>query len=51
MIKKIEEITKLEIFDSYQWKCSEEFNRYNICFGFNASGKSTISNFFNLMYG
>lgn len=49
MIKKIEEITKLGIFDSYQWKCSKEFNRYNICFGFNGSGKSTISNFFNLI--
>jgi len=49
MIKKIEEIKKLGIFDSYQWKCSKEFNRYNICFGFNGSGKSTISNFFNLI--
>lgn len=49
MIKKIEEITKLGIFDSYHWKCSKEFNRYNICFGFNGSGKSTVSNFFNLI--
>lgn len=49
MIKKIEEIKKLGIFDSYQWKCSKEFNRYNICFGFNGSGKSTLSNFFNLV--
>ena len=49
MIKKIEEINKLGIFDSYQWKCSKEFNRYNICFGFNGSGKSTLSNFFNLI--
>lgn len=37
MIKKIEEINKLGIFDSYQWKCSKEFNRYNICFGFNGN--------------
>jgi wobble nucleotide-excising tRNase len=49
MIKKIEEINKLGIFDSYQWKCSKEFNRYNICFGFNGSGKTTLSNFFNLI--
>lgn len=49
MIKKIEEINKLGIFDSYQWKCSKEFNRYNICFGFNGSGKTTLSNLFNLI--
>jgi wobble nucleotide-excising tRNase len=49
MIKKIKEINKLGIFDSYKWKCSKEFNRYNICFGFNGSGKSTLSNLFNLI--
>jgi len=49
MIKKIEEIKKLGIYDTYQWKCSKEFNRYNICFGFNGSGKSTLSNLFNLV--
>jgi len=49
MIKKIEKINKLGIFENYQWKCSKEFNRYNICFGFNGSGKSTLSNFFNLI--
>lgn len=49
MIKKIEEIKKLGIYDSYQWKCSKEFNRHNICFGFNGSGKSTLSNLFNLV--
>lgn len=49
MIKKIEEIKKLGIYDSYQWKCSKEFNKHNICFGFNGSGKSTLSNLFNLV--
>lgn len=49
MIKKIEEINKLGIFENYQWKCSKGFSRYNICFGFNGSGKSTLSNFFNLV--
>jgi wobble nucleotide-excising tRNase len=49
MIKKVEEIKKLGIFENYQWKCSRDFNKYNICFGFNGSGKSTISNFFNLI--
>lgn len=49
MIKKIEKISKLGIFDSYQWKCSKDFSRHNICFGFNGSGKSTISNLFNLI--
>ncbi|MFC3416584.1 AAA family ATPase [Algoriphagus hitonicola] len=49
MIKKIKEIKKLGIYDSYQWKCSKEFNRHNICFGFNGSGKSTLSNLFNLV--
>jgi wobble nucleotide-excising tRNase len=49
MIKKIEEIKNLGIYSNYQWKCSKEFNRYNICFGFNGSGKSTLSNLFNLI--
>lgn len=49
MIKKIEEINKLGIFENYQWKCSKEFNKYNVLFGFNGSGKSTLSNFFNLI--
>src|SRR5690554_305085 len=49
MIKKIAEIKKLGIYDSYQWKCSKEFNKHNICFGFNGSGKSTLSNLFNLV--
>src|SRR5690554_5355774 len=49
MIKKIEDIYKLGIFENYQWKCSKEFSRYNVCFGFNGSGKTTISNFFNLV--
>jgi wobble nucleotide-excising tRNase len=49
MIKKIEEINKVGIFDNYKWKCSKEFNKYNIFFGFNGSGKSTLSNFFNLI--
>ncbi len=49
MIKKIEEINKLGIFENYKWKCSKQFNRYNICFGFNGSGKSILSNLFNLI--
>ena len=49
MINKIEEINKLGIFENYKWKCSKEFNKYNVCFGFNGSGKSTLSNFFNLV--
>lgn len=49
MIKKIEEINQLGIFENYKWKCSKEFSRYNVCFGFNGSGKSTLSNFFNLI--
>lgn len=49
MIKKVEEINKLGVFDAYRWKCSNKFNRYNVCFGFNGSGKSTLSNLFNLI--
>jgi len=49
IIKKIEKINKLGIFEDYKWKCTKEFNRYNICFGFNGSGKSVLSNFFNLI--
>lgn len=49
MIKKIELINKLGVYDSYKWKCTKDFNRYNLCFGFNGSGKSTLSNFFNLI--
>lgn len=47
--KKIVEIKNLGIFDNYTWKCSDDFNNINILFGFNGSGKSILSNLFNLL--
>jgi len=47
--KKIIEIKKIGIFDDYSWKCSEEFKDHNIFFGFNGSGKTILSNLFNLI--
>lgn len=47
--KKIIEIKNLGIFDDYSWKCNDEFKSNNIIFGFNGSGKTILSNLFNLV--
>ena len=49
MIKNIEHIEKISCFDSFEWNGIPEFNRYNFMFGFNGSGKTSLSNIFNLI--
>lgn len=46
---KIAKIKRLGVFEDYSWKCSEDFKDINIFFGFNGSGKSILSNLFNLL--
>ncbi|MDO6440499.1 AAA family ATPase [Cyclobacterium sp. 1_MG-2023] len=49
MIKNIEHIEKISCFDSFQWNDTPEFQKYNFIFGFNGSGKTSLSNIFNLV--
>lgn len=49
MIKNIEQIEKVSCFDSFEWADIPEFNKYNFIFGFNGSGKTSLSNIFNLI--
>lgn len=48
MIKKITELKNFGIFQEFSWRNDlQEFNKYNFIFGWNGSGKSTISRLFN----
>lgn len=49
MIKSIVQIEKISCFDSFEWTNISEFNKYNFMFGFNGSGKTSLSNIFNLI--
>lgn len=49
MIRSIEEIRKIGCFESFKWNGIPNFDRFNFMFGFNGSGKTTISNIFNLI--
>lgn len=49
MIKNIEHIEKISCFDSFEWNGISEFQKYNFMFGFNGSGKTSLSNIFNLI--
>jgi wobble nucleotide-excising tRNase len=49
MIKNIAQIEKISCFDSFEWTDIPEFDRYNFMFGFNGSGKTSLSNIFNLI--
>jgi len=49
MIKNIEQIEKISCFDSFEWADTPEFDKYNFMFGFNGSGKTSLSNIFNLI--
>lgn len=49
MIKNIEQIVKISCFDSFEWNDIPEFKKYNFMFGFNGSGKTSLSNIFNLI--
>ena len=46
MIKKIKKIKNLGIFDGFNWNLSSEFKRYNLFYGWNASGKTTLTTIF-----
>jgi wobble nucleotide-excising tRNase len=49
MIRKIELIENIGCFDNFSWNNIPEFNNYNFIFGFNGSGKTSLSNVFNLI--
>ncbi len=49
MIKNFEHIEKISCFDSFEWNGVPEFDKYNFMFGFNGSGKTSLSNIFNLI--
>ncbi len=47
MIKKITKLKKLGIFHDFSWKIAlPEFNKFNLIYGWNRSGKTTISRVF-----
>jgi len=50
MIKKIKKIENLGIFSNYTWDSTlSDFKRYNIVYGWNACGKTTLSDLFNAL--
>lgn len=49
MIKKIKSISNMGVFDGYRWPAGntlDEFKRFNLIYGSNGSGKTTISRLF-----
>lgn len=47
MIKKISKIKNLGIFNNYTWETNlSKFERYNLIYGWNASGKTTLTDLF-----
>ncbi len=50
MIKKIKKIKNLGIFSDYAWDSSlPDFKRYNIVYGWNGCGKTTLSSLFDAL--
>lgn len=50
MIKKIKRIKNLGVFSDYTWDTNlEKFKRYNVIYGWNGCGKTTLSNLFALL--
>ncbi|WKZ26080.1 MAG: AAA family ATPase [bacterium] len=50
MIKKIKKIKNLGIFSDYVWDSSlPDFKRYNIIYGWNGCGKTTLSSLFDTL--
>lgn len=49
MLKKIDKIYQIGKFEKFEWNQINEFKKINLLFGFNGSGKTTISNIFNLI--
>jgi wobble nucleotide-excising tRNase len=48
MINKIKEIENIDAFDSLEWSATE-LKRYNLIYGWNGSGKTTISRVFSFL--
>ena len=49
MLKKIDKIHQIGKFENFEWNQINEFKKINLLFGINGSGKTTISNIFNLI--
>ncbi len=48
MINKIKEIKNIDAFDSFSWQ-ADDFKRYNLIYGWNGSGKTTVSRLFSFL--
>lgn len=48
MISRIKQIQSIDAFDSLDW-AAEDFKRYNLVYGWNRSGKTTISRLFSFL--
>ena len=48
MISRIKQIQNIDAFDSLDW-AAEDFKRYNLVYGWNGSGKTTISRLFSFL--
>lgn len=48
MISRIKQIQNIDAFDSLDW-AAEDFKRYNLVYGWNGSGKTTISRLYSFL--
>jgi len=48
MISRIKQIQSIDAFDSLDW-AAEDFKKYNLVYGWNGSGKTTISRLFSFL--
>lgn len=48
MIKRVKEINQIDAFDSFTWH-GDDLKKYNLIYGWNGSGKTTISRLFNFL--
>ncbi|PAV08677.1 AAA family ATPase [Methanocorpusculum parvum] len=46
MIKKIDRIQNFGSYQDYSWNCNKDFSNFNLIFGWNYSGKTTLSRIF-----
>lgn len=46
MIEKIDNINKFGSYQNYSWNCTKDFSDFNLIFGWNYSGKTTLSRIF-----
>ena len=53
MIKKLKKIKHLGLFSDYTWdsELADDFDRYNLFYGWNGSGKTTLSKLFACLEG